>query len=117
MASVPYKFNTTASTNLQPVRASQAANLKAVVATNTSAAIQYIKIYWFIPTAAAPVPVVGTTIPSLVFAVPATTGAVNQSFPDGVTGQGQMWVAVTGAQVDTDATATAVGGVVTLCVE
>lgn len=122
MASVPFKFTTAASTNLQQVRQGTGGNIKGFSATNASTTVMmYIKLYWFTPTAAATAPVVGTTVPNLTIPVnpPAVAGGgVSQSWPDGVTGNGQLWVAVTaGTGLDTDVTAATVGSVVSLLVE
>ena len=118
-ASVPYKFNTTASTNLQVVRAGQTANVKGIVAVNTAAYEIFVKCYWTGSTPTAPT--VGTTVPALTFAVPAlgtTSGGLTVSFPDGITMNGQLYVAVTKLAADTDTTATAAGdGIVTILVE
>jgi hypothetical protein len=124
MASVPYKFATLGSTNLQVVRAGQTANLKGIVAVNAAAYEVFVKLYWFAPgevTAGTDSPTVGTTVPELTFAVPAlgtTTGGLNVSFPDGITEVGNLWVAVTKLGTDADATAVlANDAVVTLLVE
>ena len=121
MASVTYKFTTANTTNLQMVRAGQSANFKGVVALCTAAYNIYLKLYWFIPTASASVPVVGTTIPNLTFAVAANntqTPDTNYSFPDGIVGNGQLWVAVTKLPADTDTTVVlASDAIVTILVE
>lgn len=121
MTAVCYHFTTTASTNLQPVRAGQSGNFKGYSATNVSAAApQFLKLYWYTPTAAAPTPVVGTTVPnmtiSLGFGTIAGQGQA-QSWPDGITGNGQLWVAVTNLAPDSDATNASAGSVITLLVE
>jgi hypothetical protein len=121
MASVPYKFTTTASTNLQLVRAGQTANFKGIVAQCVAAYDIFLKLYWFTPTASATAPVVGTTIPQLTIAIASSnlqTPDANFSWPDGITGNGQLWVAVTKVASDTDTTAVAAGdGIITLLVE
>jgi hypothetical protein len=115
MAAVPFKFTTTASTNLQPIRATMTANLKGFSVANVATAI-YIKLFWFTPTASATGITVGTTVPNLTIGVAASAN-VTQSFPDGVTGEGQLWVAVTAAAADSDSANAASGAVVTLLVE
>src|SRR5262245_20698778 len=107
MAAVPYHFTTTASTNLQQVRQSTGGNVKGFAATNASTTVMlFIKLYWFTPTAATPIPVVGTTPPN--YTIPVAPGAVAgqgsfASWPDGITGNGQLWVAATaGTGLDTD---------------
>ena len=116
MASVPYKFTTANTTNLQPVRAGQTANLKGIVAVGTAAYEIFVKLYW-----TNTAPTVGTTVPNLTFAVPAlgtTTGGLTASFPDGITGNGELWVAVTKLAADTDTTVVVAGdGIITLLVE
>jgi len=114
-SAVCYHFTTAASTNLQPIRAAQTANLKGFSVANVATAI-YIKFYWYPPTAASTTPTVGTTVPNLTVGVAASAN-VSQSFPDGITGGGQLWVAVTANAVDSDSTAAAPGAVVTCLVE
>lgn len=115
MASVPFKFTTAASTNLQPVRAGQAGNLNGIIVANVATAI-FIKFYWFTPTAASAGPTVGTTVPNVTFGVSASAN-VSQFFNPPMTGNGQLWVAVTAAAIDSDVGAAAAGAVVTLLVE
>lgn len=110
-AGVTYHFTTTASTNLQPVRSGQSGNLKGYLISPPATAI-YVKIYW---TSGGP-PTVGTTVPNLTIATVAST-PIAQSFPDGITGNGQMWVAVTGAVADNDSSNATAAGVITLLVE
>lgn len=121
MASVPFHFTTLATTNLQQVRQGTGGNIKGFAATNASASVMmYIKLYWFTPTLAVPLPVVGTTIPNLTIPVaPGIVGSgISQSWPDGITGNGQLWVAVTaGTGLDTDTTVATVGSVISLLVE
>ncbi len=113
MSAVPYKFTSAASTNLLQVR--QQGSIKGFAAVNVATA-GYLKIYWFIPTASVPTPVVGTTIPSLTLGLAASAN-VQQSWPDGITGNGQLWVAFTGAAADSDTTSGPAGSVITLLVE
>ena len=115
MAAVPYKFTTTASTNLQPVRAGQSANFKGISMANVATAM-YVKLYWFTPTSASTAPTVGTTVPNLTMGFAAS---VNEKIDwgDGVTGNGQLWLAVTAAAADSDNAVAAAGAVVTILVE
>lgn len=116
MAAVPYKFTTAASTNLQPVRANQTANLKGLSIANVATAI-YVKLYWFTETSASTEgPIVGTTVPNMTIGVAASANTL-QSWPDGITGNGQLWVAVTAAAADSDNANAAAGAIVTLLVE
>jgi hypothetical protein len=121
MASVPYKFTTVAGNNLQVVRAGQTSNLKGLIAVCNAVYDVYIKFYWFTPTTANPTPVVGTTVPNLTVAAPANNTATPDlalSFPDGITGNGQLWVSVTKNANDLDNTATAANdAIVTILVE
>jgi hypothetical protein len=101
----------------QSVRAGQPANLKGFSAIATGATVNYLKLYW---TAGIEPPVVGTTAPN--FTVPfgsAVAGnGLTESYPDGMTGQGQLWVAVTsGTGLDTDTGAPAAPSVITLLLE
>jgi hypothetical protein len=115
MSSVPYKFTTTASLNLQKVRDGQTANLKGFAVANVATAI-YVKLYWFTPVGTGDGPTVGTTIPNMTLGIAASAND-HESFPDGITGNGQLWVAVTAAAADTDSANAAAGAVVTLLVE
>lgn len=121
MTAATYHFTTTASTNLQMVRAGQSGNFKGYCATNAStAAPQFLKLYWYTPTAAAPLPLVGTAIPGLTISLPFGTVAGQgqaQSWPDGITGNGQLWAAVTAGAADSDNTNATAGSVITLLVE
>ena len=109
-SSVPYKFTTTASTNLQPIGAAdQGGNIKGISVANVATAI-YIKLYW------AGSVTVGTTIPNMTIGVTASANTL-VGFPDGITGNGQLWVAVTAAAADGDSANAAAGAVVTLLVE
>jgi hypothetical protein len=120
-STVPYKFTTANTTNLQPIKAGMTGALKGVQAVNTTAAAVFLKIYWFQPTTASTGPTVGTTVPNITILLPAlgtTTGNFSQSWPDGITGSGQIWCAVTNLVADSDATAVAANSaVVTLFVE
>lgn len=117
MAAVPYHFTTTASTNLQPVRAGTGGNVKGFSATNASTTVMlFIKLYWV-----SSQPTVGTTPPN--YTIPVAPGAVAGqgafgSWPDGITGNGQLWVAATaGTGLDTDTTVATAGCVISLNVE
>src|SRR5882672_5730994 len=100
MAAVPYHFTTAASTNLQPVRAGSTANLKGFAMANVATAM-FLKFYWFTPTGSAVSPTVGTTVPNLTLGFAASVNT-NQSWPDGITANGQLWIAVTAAAADSD---------------
>lgn len=112
---VPFKFTTTASTNLQPVRQS-GGKLKGYAVANVATAI-FIKLYWFTETSASVEgPVVGTTVPNMTIGVAASAN-VTEGWPDGITGNGQLWVAVTAAAADADNANAAAGAVITLLIE
>jgi hypothetical protein len=106
---------------LQPVRAGATGNVKGIISIGNAAYDVYIKLYWFIPTVAVPVPIVGTTVPNLTIAASATntsTPSLIAAFPDGITGNGQLWVAVTKLPADTDTTVVlASDAIVTILVE
>jgi hypothetical protein len=110
MASVPFKFTTTASTNLLPVRAGQTANLKGFSIVNVATPI-FVKLFW-----SNSIPVVGTTVPNLTIGAVASVNPT-QDWPDGITGNGELWVAVTAAAADSDVGVAAAGAVITLLVE
>ena len=114
MASVPDKFTTTSSTNLQSPRAGQPANVVGISVANVATAI-YLKFYWFTPTASAISPTVGTTVPNLTIGVAASANVVTPIPP--CIGNGELWVAVTGAAADSDSTSSTAGAVVTLFLE
>jgi len=109
MAAITYKFTTGASTNLQVVRAGQTANVKGYAYVVSAAYPVFVKFYW---TNAAPT--VGTTIPNLTIECPTVSTAGNgvQSIPDGITGNGDLWVAITKNAGDSDATAVASGDLI-----
>lgn len=115
MSSVPYKFTTLASTNLQKARDGQTANLKGFAVANVATAI-YVKLYWFTPSSSVDGPTVGTTVPNMTLGFAASAND-HESWPEGITGNGQLWVAVTGAAADTDSASAAAGAVITLLVE
>lgn len=115
MASVPYKFTTLASTNLQKIRDGQTANFKGFAVANVATAI-YIKLYWFPPVSSGDGPSVGTTVPNMTIGIAASAND-HEGWPDGITGNGQLWVAVTAAAADTDSANAAAGAVITLLVE
>lgn len=105
------KINTANTVNLTKMKDGQA-NLKGLIATNTSAAAIFLKFYWYAATPAVPVPVVGTTVPDITIELPAlgtTTGTVMQSWPDGITKTGELYFAVTNLSADNDATVVAAG--------
>lgn len=111
MTAAVKKFNTANTTNLTKLK-DGAANLKGIAALNTTAAAIFLKFFWYTPTASAPVPTVGTTVPDITIEIPAlgtTTGSILQSWPDGITKQGELWLAVTNLAADSDNTAVAAG--------
>jgi hypothetical protein len=114
------KLSTAASTNLTLVKDGPA-NVKGLIGVNTAAYAIFVKLYWYIPTAAAPAPTVGTTIPDVTIEVGAlgtATGGIQESWPDGFTKSGQLYLAVTKLAADNDATAVVAGdGILTLLYE
>lgn len=98
-------------TNLTKLKEGQA-TLKGFALLNTTAAAIFLKFYWFIPAGAAVSPAVGTTVPDLTIELPAlgtTSGNQLQSWPDGVSKAGELWLAVTNLAADSDATVVAAG--------
>lgn len=86
------------------------ASLKGIACVNTTAAAVFLKFYWFQQTATAAAPAVGTTVPDITIAIPAlgtTTGDVIQSWPDGLSKAGELFLAVTNLVADSDSTAVA----------
>lgn len=98
------RLSSAASTNATLVKNSTG-NLYAVTITNTSAAVKYVK--WYNKSSA---PVVGTDTPVLTFAVPATS-TLNFAWPVSWRFSNGIGFGITGAAVDTDATAVAAGDI------
>jgi hypothetical protein len=112
MTAAVLKINTANTTNLTKVKDTTPATLKGVAALNTTAAAIFLKFFWYVPTAAAPTPTVGTTVPDITIELPAlgtTTGNVLQSWPDGIQKAGQLFLAVTNLAADADATVVTAG--------
>lgn len=107
MTAAVRKINTAATTNLTKLKDGPA-NFKGFVFNNPSGAAIFVKLYWYTPTTAAPVPVVGTTVPDITIQI-GTIGSDHESFPDGVTKAGELWVATTLLVTDADATAVPAG--------
>lgn len=101
-------------TNLTKLKDGQA-SLKGIAGVNTTAAAVFLKFYWFQQTAAAAAPTVGTTVPDITIEIPAlgtTTGNVLQSWPDGLSKAGELFLAVTNLVGDADATVVAAGSAI-----
>jgi hypothetical protein len=103
-ASVLYTVNSAASTNAANIK-STGANLYGISIMNASAATKYVRLY-NLTTA----PTVGTSIPIMVVAVPATSSKEIQYVPAVRFGTG-LAVAITGGAAATDSTAVAAGDV------
>lgn len=120
MASSIFKLATANTTNLTKIKAERS-NVTGMCLLNTTAAAIYLKLYWYLPTAAAPIPVVGTTVPDVTILIPAlgtTTGMVTESWYPGITDPGELWIAVTNLPADSDSTAVAAGaGLISLFYE
>jgi hypothetical protein len=124
MTSRVIKFTTLNTTNLRQI-AQGPCVLRGASLVNTSATPYYLKFYWFKPTASAATPTVGTTIPDLTIAAPPLVNAVLgqpgtlcPSWPEGLTGGGQLFVAVTAVAADNDTTAVAAGaGIISLILD
>ncbi len=115
MASAPFKLTAANSTNLTRVKDGAAAVLKSFDGVNTSAGAVYVKFYWYVPTAAAPTPTVGTTVPDLTIQLPAlgtTTANENRDWASGLTKAGILYIAITNLPADSDATAVAAGSAI-----
>jgi hypothetical protein len=121
MTATVLKLTTANTTNLTKVKDNVPASLKGIAATNTTAAAIFLKFYWYLPTAAAPLPTVGTTVPDMTIELPAlgtTTGSILQSWPDGIQKAGQLFFAVTNLAADSDATVVAAGaGIISVIYE
>lgn len=116
MTALVRRIVTANTTNLTKIK-DQNANLDGYVLTNTTGSAIFFKAYWYQPTSAAPLPVVGTTVPDLTVTMAANATAA-QSWPNGMTKAGELWIAVTNSVGDTDATAVAANsGVITVLYE
>ena len=109
-SSVTYHFTTTASTNLQPLGSADQGGTVKGYTFNNAAGANALKSYW------GPQPTVGTTVPNYTELM-VTSTVVVRTFPDGITGNGQLWVAVTGAVADSDSSNGTAAAVVTILVE
>lgn len=125
MSARPIKFTTLNTTNLRRL-SEPGAVLKGGSFLNTTANEYFIKLYWYRETAAAPAPVVGTTIPQMTIMVPpfveavfGLPGCITPAWPDGVIyNDGSLWCAVTAVAADSDTTAVAAGqGILTFLLE
>jgi hypothetical protein len=103
-ATVLYIVNSAASTNAANIK-STGANLYGISIMNASAATKYVRLY-NLTTA----PTVGTSVPIMVVAVPATSSKEIQYVPAVRFGTG-LAVAITGGAAATDSTAVAAGDV------
>lgn len=121
--SIPFTLVTANSTNLTPCGGgSETSKIAGYNFLNTSATVDlYVKFYWGVQGA---IPVVGTTVPNLTVAVPATgtapaaIGQVAQNWSNPITANGTLWMAVTGAAASTDTTAVAAGqGILTVLLQ
>ena len=121
--SIPFTLVTANTTNLTPLGGgSESSKIAGYHFLNTSAtADMYVKFYWGVQGA---VPVVGTTVPNLTVAVPATctapaaVGQVLQNFSNPMLLNGTLWMAVTANPVSTDTTAVAAGqGILTVLLQ
>lgn len=102
-------------TNLTQVKDGAPGVLRSVDAVNTTAAAVFIKFYWYVPTASAQTPTVGTTVPDLTLEIPAlgtTTGNLNRDWASGLAKSGLLFLAVTNLVADNDSTAVAAGSAV-----
>jgi hypothetical protein len=99
-----YTVNSAASTNAANIK-STAANFYGMSAMNTSATTKYVRFY-----SKATTPTVGTDVPIMVVAIPATSSKEIEYIPALRFGTG-LAVAITGGAAATDSTAVAAGDV------
>lgn len=99
-----YTVNSAATTNAANIK-STAANLYGISAMNTSATTKYVRFY-----SKATTPTVGTDVPIMVVAVPATSSKEIEYVP-GLRVATGLGVSITGGAAATDATAVAAGDV------
>lgn len=114
------KLATAGSTNLTLID-DDPTKVVGLIAVNTAAYAIFVKLYWFKPTASAEAPTVGTTVPDVTIEIPAlgtTTGGVQETWPEGFSGAGKLYMAVTKLAADSDATAVVAGdGLISLLYE
>jgi TM2 domain-containing membrane protein YozV len=106
----PYILNSAAGTNLALILTGTS-GLHAFYATNTGAAVAYVKLY-----NKAAAPVLASDVPAMIMVVPAAVGGVPGvcTLPIGFQGFRfalGLGIAITGGAADTDATAVAAGQV------
>lgn len=99
-----YTVNSAATTNAANIKAT-AANLYGISAMNTSASTKYVRFY-----SKATAPTVGTDVPIMVVAIPATSSKEIEYVPALRIATG-LGVAITGGAAATDSTAVAAGDV------
>jgi len=105
MSSKKLKRTSTADVNLATVQ-QLGGNLRGIIAVNTNAAARYLKFY----DKADPV-VVGTDVPAITFALPASSGFT--AFPtDGINFKLGIVMAMTVNAVDTDNTGVGAGDII-----
>jgi hypothetical protein len=102
----PYKLISAATTNATSVSATANTLLYGYYISNTNAAVRYVKFY-----NKASAPTVGTDVPVLVLAIPAS-GAANVSFPAGINFTTGLAFATTTGAADTDTAAVALNEVI-----
>lgn len=108
MASYTQRLVTAATTNLTLLDLAPTSDLHGWVLNNTAAYSIFVKFYWFTQNGTNLAPTVGTTLPALTVTVP-TLASKEANYENGLTGQGDLYVAVTKAAADTDTTAVAAG--------
>ena len=114
MASKVFKLTSAASTNLQPVAPMERVSLTGYEIVNTSAAAEFVKLYWGAPgsfSSSGDKPTVGTDVPNITIQIP-TVAAVRQSYSSPVTGTGMLYMATTTGAADGNSTAVAAGDLV-----
>lgn len=105
MSSKKLKRTSTADTNLTTVQ-QLGGNLRGIIAVNTNAAARYVKFY-----DSTDAVTVGTTVPAITFALPASGGFV--AFPtDGINFKLGIVMAMTTGATDTDTGALGAGDVI-----
>jgi hypothetical protein len=121
MTASVYRLVTLGSTNLNQV-SNAPAKVKGIIAVNTAAYAIFVKLYWFLPTASASGPTVGTTPVSVTIEIPALAtsgGGIAYSFTEGFMHlSGNLFIAVTKLAAESDTTAVIAGdGLISLLVD
>lgn len=115
MSSAVFKLTSGASTNLSQIGgADGGTTVTGYEIYNTSAAAEFVKLYWAAPgkfSSGGQAPTVGTDVPNVTIYVP-TVGPARQTYYSPIRGQGTLWLATTTGAADSNSTAVAAGDLI-----